>query len=44
MQKSQRWNLKRLLKYSISIHWDFNNFPAHRDITEALWKIQGQDS
>ena len=34
--KIQRWNLKKLLKYSISIHKDFNHQLAHRDIKQAL--------
>ena len=30
--------LKKLLRYGISIHWDFNHKLAHRDVKEALWK------
>ena len=29
---------KKLLKYGISIHWDFIHWLAQRDIKEALWK------
>ena len=38
MPKLWRWNLKKLLKYDVSIHWDFDHCLAHRDIKEALRK------
>ena len=33
---------EKLLKYGISIHWDFNHQLAHRDIKEAWRKNPGQ--
>ena len=42
MQKNLKMELKRLMKYGISMHWDFNHWLAHREIKEALWKRLGQ--
>ena len=36
--KNLKLNLKKLLKYGISVQWNFNYQLAHRDIKEALWK------
>ena len=32
---------KKLLKYGISIDWDFNHQLAHTDLIEILWKNHG---
>ena len=39
--KNKKMEFKKLLKYSISLHWGFNHSLSHRDIKQGFWKNQG---
>ena len=39
-KKNLKMEFKKMRKYDPSFHWDFNRWPARRDIKEALLKGQ----
>ena len=41
--KNIKMKFKKLLKYSISLHWGFNHSLSHRDIKQGFWKKPGHE-